>query len=136
MLNLRESTFETNSSSCHCLTTISKDELLDFSHDQCNKCIYLPDTGEYQTGNKYKIMTIEEAFNQYNHDHLEYNLQLGPTREDLKTKIYEDDEEFENDLEHGWVAEDIGKYMTFADLMSHIIVDNDCDFDVIWWNNN
>ena len=69
MISVREKVFETNSSACHALTVIPQKDLEDFAKNRCHKCIYFPDTGEYQTSNYYQIMEIEDAFKQYNRDH-------------------------------------------------------------------
>lgn len=59
---IRRKVFETNSSTCHCLTVIKQDELERLFHDQYGLVVHLPDTGEYCTDDKYEIMTIEEAY--------------------------------------------------------------------------
>ena len=49
MKTVRKGVFETNSSSCHCVTVLSKDELQKFAKNRWHDCIYLPDTGDYCT---------------------------------------------------------------------------------------
>lgn len=62
MNTIRCHTFETNSSACHVLTLIKKEELQRMFENQGDLVIHFPDTGEYQTDDKYEIMTIEEAW--------------------------------------------------------------------------
>ena len=140
MISVRESVFETNSSSCHCLTTIPKEELVDFSKNRHHKCVYLPDTGDYQTGDKYEIISTEEAFKRYNDCHKAQNkIYQEHGWNDMLVVTYPEDEDglelFENDLEEGRLVADSGKYLSFRELMEYIIIHSDLQFDVTWWNN-
>lgn len=137
---IRKNVFETNSSSCHCLPIIGKDELRHFAQNQNSYCIYLPDTGDYQTGNKYKIMSFDDAFKQYIKDYDRYNNSMLVKRyPDLAIKNYPDteegQEEWEEDLEKNYLAKTLGLYCTFPNFMSYIVVEQDLKFDVTWWNN-
>lgn len=141
MISIREKVFESNSSSCHCLTLLQKDELLNFAKNCWTKCIYLPDTGDYQTGNEYRIMVREDAFKQYNEDHIKQNIGYKERGyESLCVKEYEDSEagfeEWEEDLEEGNLDDDLGKYLTFNDLMAYAVIEGPMKFDVEWWNND
>ena len=141
MISIRESVFETNSSACHCLTLIPKDQLIDFAKNRHKLCIYLPDTGDYQTGSDYKIMTIGEALHQYNEVHEKQNAHYKEMGWNMQDKTYEEFNEdgydaFVKDLEKGFLNDDCGKYMCFAELMQHAIIENAMKFDVEWWNND
>ena len=141
MKTLRNGVFETNSSSCHCLSLVKKDELRNFASNQSNMCIYLPDTGEYRTGNTYKIMARDVAFEQYNRDYNKYNHSDFVARfPDMALKVYpetdEGQDEWEKDLDNDCLPRALGLYLSFAHFMEFIIVDSDLRFDVTWWNNN
>ena len=75
MNTIRRNTFETNSSACHVLTLIKKEELQKMFENQGDLVIHFPDTGEYQTDDKYEIMTIEEAWELWEKHVDEYNEQ-------------------------------------------------------------
>lgn len=147
MKTVRKGVFETNSSSCHCVTVLSKDELQNFAKNRWYDCIYLPDTGDYCTGSEYKIMSKEAARLQYNHDHIlanEHSLKHGSA---FITPVYQNDEyiqkddeywqdKFEDDLEKGMLYGDSGKYLTFEQLMSCAVIEGDIKFDISWWNDD
>ena len=147
MKTVRNGVFETNSSSCHCVTVISKDELQNFAKNRWYDCIYLPDTGDYCTGSEYKIMSKEDARLQYNRDHVLKNEHRSKYGSDFITPVYQNDEytqkddeywqdKFEDDLEKAYLDDDLGKYLTFEQLMAMGVIDNDIKFDVSWWNND
>ena len=142
MKTVRKCTFETNSSSCHCVTTIPQDELKKFAENRLHYCIYLPDTGDYCNGDKYQIMSLEDARKQYNRDYEELNKKYPNSYE----KLYQDTEDvhkndddwqdfFEDDLENGLLSSTLGMYLSFDMFMSYIVIENDLKFDVTWWNN-
>lgn len=141
MISVREKVFETNSSACHALTVIPQKDLEDFAKNRCHKCIYFPDTGEYQTSNYYQIMEIEDAFKQYNRDHEKPNAHY---REkgwlDLIVKTYPDTDQglldFEEDLDKDFLQNDQGKYLSFENLMKYTVIEHEMKFDIGWWNNN
>lgn len=146
MKTVRKGVFETNSSSCHCVTVISKDELQNFAKNRWYDCIYLPDTGGC-TGSEYKIMSKEEARLQYNHDHVLANEHRSKYGSAFITPVYQNDEyiqkddeywqdKFEDDLDKGMLENDLGKYLTFEQLMTMAVIDNDIKFDISWWDND
>lgn len=141
MISVREKVFETNSSACHALTVIPKEKIIDLAKNQYQKCIYFPDTGEYQTSDHYVILDNEDAFKQYNKDHENQNrYYLERGCDDLLVKTYpETDEglaEFEEDLENDALDDDLGKYLCFAELMKYATIEQDMKFDIQWWNND
>lgn len=140
MKTIRNGVFETNSSSCHCATLISKEELKDFAGNQYCMCIYLPDTGDYQTGSEYKIMSIDDAFKQYNESRKKFNeSRFVKEHPDCARYVYSDDEKgmmkFEDDLERNYLSREDGVYLTFGNFMAHALIESDMKFDVTWWNN-
>lgn len=142
MLSIRENVFESNSSSCHCLTTISKDTLKEFEKEKYDKCIYFPNTEEYCTDDKYEILDRQTAFEKYNTEHEEQNKQNAASEyfSDLKVKTYPHSEkgfeEWEDDLESNRLDDDLGKYLTFKNLLVYIVIESDLKFSVDWWNND
>lgn len=140
MVTIRSGTFETNSSSCHCLTMIPQNELATFAANQWDRCIYLPDTGDYQTGSDYKIMSFDDAFRQYNESRKKFNeSDWVKEHPDCARYVYPDTEDgqnkWEDDLERNFLSREDGVYFTFANFMAHVIVEGDLRFDVSWWNN-
>lgn len=141
MISIREKVFETNSSACHALTTIPQKELAMFANNQWHKCIYFPDTGEYQTSDHYQIMEIKDAFKQYNSDHEKTNAHYQEKGWlDLIEKTYPDTdkglEDFEEDLDRDTLQDDQGKYLSFGNLMKYAVVEREMKFDILWWNND
>ena len=45
-------------------------------------------------------------------------------------------DKFEDDLDKGMLENDLGKYLTFEQLMTMAVIDNDIKFDISWWNND
>lgn len=144
MKSVRYGTFETNSSSCHCVTVISKQELENFARNRWYDCIYLPDTGDYCTGSEYRIMSKDDARLQYNKDH-SYVDKEGKVA--FYEKVYQDtdgvhkndddwQDDFEDDLDRMYLDDDKGRYMTFEQLMACAAIEGDIKFDISWWNND
>lgn len=141
MYSIREAVFETNSSACHALTVIPKEKLIDLSKNWYCKCVYFPDTGDYQTSDHYIILDNEDAFKQYNKDHENQNRYYRERGYDsLLVKTYPETDdglaEFEEDMEHGALDDDLGKYLSFTGLMRYAIIEHDMEFDIQWWNND
>ena len=135
MKTIRNKVFETNSSTCHCLTHIKKDELLRLFHDQYGLVVHLPDTGEYCTDDKYEIMTIEEAHKFWN-DHVdEYNERYKNI--DFHVDKYENYWDFREALRKDEIPsqdEIFGKFLTYGQLMSNVEPTGDAELNVIWDN--
>ena len=147
---IRYDTFETNSSSCHSLTHVSKEELKEWSANQALMCIWLPDCEGYHEediGHTYKIMSIEDAMAQYNKAiddaekrSEEYKKQFPENAKyvgDFPFAKYDDEDKFYDDMEARRLETDsiFGNYMTFGGFMSQAVIENDMNFDVTWWNN-
>lgn len=131
---IRRKVFETNSSTCHCLTVIKQDELERLFHDQYGLVVHLPDTGEYCTDDKYEIMTIEEACNFWNSHVDEYNERYKNIN--LHVDKYEHYWDFRKDLTKGNLSQDeiFGKFLTYGELMSNVKPTGDVELNVMWEN--
>lgn len=136
MKTIRQQTFETNSSSCHCLTVIPKDILEKASHDQYDTIFHFPDTGEYCTDDKYEVMTLEEALNFYNSRVDIYNERYK--RIEMHVDKYKHDYQFRDAIEKYEVSRDeiFGLFMTYGQVMAHAEIAQDMKFDITWWNND
>ena len=82
-----------------------------------------------------------------NHDHALMNEHRSKYGSDFITPVYQNDEyiqkddeywqdKFEDDLEKDMLDDDLGKYLTFEQLMAMAVIDNDIKFDISWWNND
>ena len=129
---IRRKVFETNSSTCHCLTVIKQDELERLFHDQYGLVVHLPDTGEYCTDDKYEIMTIEEACNFWNSHVDEYNERYKNIN--LHVDKYEHYWDFRKALTKGNLSQDeiFGKFLTYGELMSNVKPTGDVELNVMW----
>lgn len=160
MLTIRNNTFETNSSSCHSITTMSKVELMHFRANSNDLVIWFPDCEGYSDdaiGHEYKVMTFEEARLQYNESIEQYKIKWEKHQEEWerqdpinrKGKLhcycenYEtlDEDEFYNALNDSTLVHDniTGLYMQYFDYIMQLDPEK-CDgnnfvFDVRWWNN-
>ena len=134
MNTIRCNTFETNSSACHVLTLIKKEELQRLFENQCDLVIHFPDTGEYQTDDKYEIMTIEEAWKLWEKHVDEYNKQYKDL--DFHVDHYENKYKFKLALDKGELSQDelFGKFMNYSQLMANIPPSQDANIDIMWWN--
>lgn len=134
MNTIRCHTFETNSSACHVLTLIKKEELQRMFENQGNLVIHFPDTGEYQTDDKYEIMTIEEAWELWEKHVDEYNGQYNDL--DFHVDHYENKHKFKLALDKGELSQDelFGKFMNYSQLMANIPPSQDANIDIMWWN--
>lgn len=143
MKTIRENTFETNSSSCHAIVLLNKEQLKDFRNN--HKVIWIPDTGDYCTSeNVYEIMEEENAFTKYQNQVSEWNNYCKDNnREYLCEPEYENTEKgFDNwceDLENGCLQvlnDKTGYYLNFDNFIKLINFDKDnYTFDITWWNN-
>ena len=133
MNTIRCHTFETNSSACHVLTLIKKEELQRMFENQGDLVIHFPDTGEYQTDDKYEIMTIEEAWKLWEKHVDEYN---GQYKDDFHVDHYENKYKFKSALDKGELSQDelFGKFMNYSQLMANIPPSQDANIDIMWWN--
>lgn len=149
MKSIRQNTFETNSSSCHSVTHIPKETLISWASNQYNECIWLPECEGYseaEQGHDYKIMTIEQAMNNYNKAIDDYNTEMDKIAKDYPDckrirenyEKYTDEDKFEDDMQNYNLSDDhgFGKYLTFGQFMSRVVIENDMTFDVMWWNND
>lgn len=134
MNTIRCHTFETNSSACHVLTLIKKEELQRMFENQGDLVIHFPDTGEYQTDDKYEIMTIEEAWELWEKHVDEYNGQYKDI--DFHVDHYENKHKFKSALDKGELSQDelFGKFMNYSQLMANIPPSQDANIDIMWWN--
>lgn len=134
MNTIRCHTFETNSSACHVLTLIKKEELQRMFENQGDLVIHFPDTGEYQTDDKYEIMTIEEAWKLWEKHVDEYNGQYKDL--DFHVDHYENKHKFKLALDKGELSQDelFGKFMNYSQLMANIPPSQDANIDIMWWN--
>ena|SRR5574344_426393 len=134
MNTIRCHTFETNSSACHVLTLIKKEELQRMFENQSDLVIHFPDTGEYQTDDKYEIMTIEEAWELWEKHVDEYNEQYKDI--DFHVDHYENKHKFKLALDKGELSQDelFGKFMNYSQLMANIPPLQDANIDIMWWN--
>lgn len=134
MNTIRCNTFETNSSACHVLTLIKKEELQRMFENQGDLVIHFPDTGEYQTDDKYEIMTIEEAWELWEKHVDEYNGQYNDL--DFHVDHYENKHKFKLALDKGELSQDelFGKFMNYSQLMANIPPSQDANIDIMWWN--
>lgn len=134
MNTIRCHTFETNSSACHVLTLIKKEELQRLFENQGDLVIHFPDTGEYQTDDKYEIMTIEEAWELWEKHVDEYNGQYKDL--DFHVDHYENKYKFKLALDKGELSQDelFGKFMNYSQLMANIPPSQDANIDIMWWN--
>lgn len=134
MNTIRRNTFETNSSACHVLTLIKKEELQRMFENQDDLVIHFPDTGEYQTDDKYEIMTIEEAWELWEKHVDEYNGQYNDL--DFHVDHYENKHKFKLALDKGELSQDelFGKFMNYSQLMANIPPSQDANIDIMWWN--
>ena len=134
MNTIRRNTFETNSSACHVLTLIKKEELQRMFENQCDLVIHFPDTGEYQTSDKYELMTIKEAWELWEKHVDEYNEQYKNI--DFHVDHYENEYKFKSALDKGELSQDelFGKFMNYSQLMANIPPSQDANIDIMWWN--
>lgn len=134
MNTIRCHTFETNSSACHVLTLIKKEELQRMFENQGDLVIHFPDTGEYQTDDKYEIMTIEEAWELWEKHVDEYNEQYKDI--DFHVDHYENKHKFKLALDKGELSQDelFGKFMNYSQLMANIPPSQDANINIMWWN--
>lgn len=134
MNTIRCNTFETNSSACHVLTFIKKEELQRMFENQGDLVIHFPDTGEYQTDDKYEIMTIEEAWELWEKHVDEYNGQYKDL--DFHVDHYENKHKFKLALDKGELSQDelFGKFMNYSQLMANIPPSQDANISIMWWN--
>ena len=134
MKTVRHSTFETNSSACHVLTLIKKEELQKMFEKQFDWVIHFPDTGEYQTSDKYEIMTIEDAWKLYESHVDEYNERYAHI--DFHVDHFNNQYSFRVALERGEISQDelFGKFLTYGQLMCYIPPTSDGNVDITWWN--
>lgn len=134
MNTIRCHTFETNSSACHVLTLIKKEELQRMFENQGDLVIHFPDTGEYQTDDKYEIMTIEEAWELWEKHVNEYNKQYKDI--DFHVDHYENKYKFKLALDKGELSQDelFGKFMNYSQLMANIPPSQDANISIMWWN--
>lgn len=134
MNTIRYNTFETNSSACHVLTLIKKEELQRIFENQGDLVIHFPDTGEYQTDDKYEIMTIKEAWELWEKHVDEYNEQYKDI--DFHVDHYENEHKFKSALDKGELSQDelFGKFMNYSQLMANIPPSQDANIDIMWWN--
>ena len=134
MNTIRCHTFETNSSACHVLTLIKKEELQRMFENQGDLVIHFPDTGEYQTDDKYEIMTIKEAWELWEKHVDEYNGQYKDL--DFHVDHYESEHKFKLALDKGELSQDelFGKFMNYSQLMANIPPSQDANIDIMWWN--
>ena len=134
MDTIRCYTFETNSSACHVLTLIKKEELQRMFENQCDLVIHFPDTGEYQTGDKYEIMTKKEAWELWEKHVDKYNEQYKDI--DFHVDHYESEHKFKSALDKGELSQDelFGKFMNYSQLMANIPPSQDANIDIMWWN--
>lgn len=134
MNTIRCHTFETNSSACHVLTLIKKEELQRIFENQGDLVIHFPDTGEYQTDDKYEIMTIEEAWKLWESHVDEYNKQYKDL--DFHVDHYENKHKFKLALDKGELSQDelFGKFMNYSQLMANIPPSQDANINIMWWN--
>ena len=133
MNTIRCHTFETNSSACHVLTLIKKEELQRMFENQGDLVIHFPDTGEYQTDDKYEIMTIEEAWELWEKHVDEYNEQYKDI--DFHVDHYENKHKFKLALDKGELSQDelFGNFMNYSQLMANIHPSQDANIDIMWW---
>lgn len=134
MNTIRCNTFETNSSACHVLTLIKKEELQKMFENQFDLVIHFPDTGEYQTDNKYEIMTIKEAWelweshvDEYNERYKNINFHVDHYESEYQFKVALNKEELSQD-------ELFGKFMNYSQLMANIPPSQDAEVNIMWWN--
>ncbi len=134
MNTIRYDTFETNSSACHVLTLIKKEELQKMFEDQYDSVIHFPDTGEYQTDNKYEIMSLKEAWKLWESHVDEYNERYKNI--DFHVDHYENEYKFKSALDKGELSQDelFGKFMNYSQLMTYIPPSQDANVDIMWWN--
>lgn len=134
MNTIRCHTFETNSSACHVLTLLKKEELQRMFENQHDLVIHFPDTGEYQTDDKYEIMTIEEAWELWEKHVDEYNEQYKNI--DFHVDHYENKHKFKLALDKGELSQDelFGKFMNYSQLMANIPPSQDANISIMWWN--
>ena len=134
MKTIRVHTFETNSSACHCLTVIPKDVLEKASHDQYDTVFHFPDTGEYNTDDKYEVMTLEDAMALYNSHVDEYNERYAHIG--FHVDKYEHEYEFRAAIEKSEISQDelFGLFMTYGQVMAHAEISTDMKVDITWWN--
>lgn len=134
MYTIRNNVFETNSSACHCLTVIPVDELKKMYHNQYGYLIHIPDTGQYNTDDKYELLTLSEAFELYNKQLAVY--ENNENNKNWPVEHYNDEHEFINAVKNGTisVSEEFGKFLTYAQVMSCIEPSTDGKLDVFWWN--
>ena len=102
--------------------------------NQCDLIIHFPDTGEYQTDDKYEIMTIEEAWELWEKHVDEYNEQYKDI--DFHVDHYENKHKFKLALDRGELSQDelFGKFMNYSQLMANIPPSQDANIDIMWWN--
>ena len=134
MNTIRCNTFETNSSACHVVTLIKKEDLQKMFEDQFDWVIHFPDTGEYQTDDKYEIMSMEDAWKLWESKVDEYNDHYKNI--DLHVDHYESQYAFRAALGNNELSQDelFGKFMNYSQLMCYIPPSRDENVDILWWN--
>lgn len=136
MKTIRRNVFETNSSSCHCLTVLKKDDLLKMFHHQSEYVIHIPDTGEYNTDSKFEILAIGDAMKLWNECADKYNetYESWNWHCDKYDSIYK----FLGAIESYELSTDaiFGKFMTYKQMMACCEPTSDMKLDVTWWNND
>ena len=133
MRTVRKKVFETNSSCCHCLTTISKENYDKLKDD--NLIIHIPASGEYQISAKFEIMTLDEALNLWNSNVDEYNERYKAI--DFHVDSYPDTVSFKKAMEEDILSYDdlFGRFLTRKMLKKFIKKNGqDYDLDLFWWN--
>ena len=149
MISIRPKTFETNSSSCHAMVHLSKDELKMFASNKYDMIIHIPDCEGYREediGHEYSLLSSEDAMALYNKkvDLIEENhrkfVEEFPDRVQYSYTPYEkftDEDVFFDNVENGRLEENdvFGKFMTYGQFMYHLVINSDMDFDIFWWNN-
>ena len=134
MNTIRCNTFETNSSACHVLTLIKKEELQKMFENQFDWVIHFPDTGEYCTDDKYEIMTTEEAWKLWESHVDEYNERYKNI--DFRVDHYDNQYQWRSALSEGKLSQDelFGKFLNYSQLMAYIPPMGDGNVDITWWN--
>ena len=133
MRTVRKKVFETNSSCCHCLTTISKENYDKLKDD--NLIIHIPASGEYQISDKFEIITLDEALNLWNSNVDEYNERYKAI--DFHVDSYPDTASFKKAMEEDVLSYDdlFGRFLTRKMLKKFIKKNGqDYDLDLFWWN--
>lgn len=136
MIRLRTNTFETNSSSCHSLSVLNKDQINQLK--SLDYVIWFNDPKNKE--NDYKIMSFEDAYAKYCVDVKKYNESLDEDRLSFKELEYDNFSSFKDDIIDGINphSDVTGLYLTFPQLMTFVDVDklDKLSFHVSWKDNN